>query len=506
MDLVPAQGSVLDKAVILLTDWPGLPPDTQTERLELLLQDMAVLTPGQRGMALQILVKAGIISTNQAVETLNDLAISADISYSASFAGLIDIVDSAGLPAFLVHPAPERYRVKENDTLSILRYVNKDGKILVPPPKTQIPWLLPKAEEVYRWSERDKKLGDQKADSQLYDDLLSYFKDISELPSEAHYDLIIAWVFHTYLLESFQHSPIICLFAVPERGKTRTGQGMIYVAYRGIHLESLRDGYLVRVAHDLHASLFLDVMDIWKKAEQYQSEDILLHRFERGARVPRVMHPYRGPHRDIIYYSVFGPTVISTNENVHHILETRMIQILMPQTTRQFETDVTPEKGLIFRERLVAFRARHFGEKLPDILKPVLGRLGDILKPLVQTLGLVKPEKMASFLKLVVELEKERLAEKSETLEAQILKVVISLENRVQNGVLAVKEITDTLNQGKLVREQFTYEKIGWRLRAMGFRKTHLGETRLAAVIWDEKAIKRMKRAYGIEEPPEPPA
>ena len=96
----------------------------------------------------------------------------------------------------------------------------------------------------------------------------------------AFYRLLASWVLHTYLTEHVKYSPIVCLYAVPERGKSRTGKGMIYVAYRGIHVESMRDAYIVRVAHDLHASIFFDVKDIWRKAEKNGSEDVLLHRFE----------------------------------------------------------------------------------------------------------------------------------------------------------------------------------------------------------------------------------
>ena len=204
---------------------------------------------------------------------------------------------------------------------------------------------------------------------------------------------------HTYLLESIKYSPIICLFAIPERGKTRTGQGMIYLAYHGIHVESLRDAYLVRVANDLKASLFFDVMNIWHKAEKNGTEDILLHRFERGAKVPRVLYPEKGPLRDTVYYSVFGPTIISTNEGLHRILDTRAISINMPQSVRSFENDVSPESAIALKEHLISFRARHLGEVLPDIPKPAKGRLGDILKSLRQMILLAKPDKDSSFLK-----------------------------------------------------------------------------------------------------------
>lgn len=408
--------------------------------------------------------------------------------YTALFENLVDLVEHNGNPAFLV---------KEGNGLSILTRIKRDGVLYIPPPKEQIPWLLPRGEEILKFYELQRLLSPRDRDRALYDDLLSYHKAISELPGEEYYDLVVAWDFHTYLLEAVQYSPIICLFAVPERGKSRTGKGMIHVAYRGIHVESLRDAYLVRVAHNLRASLFFDVKDIWQKAEKNGTEDILLHRFEKGARVPRVLFPDRGAHRDIVYYSIFGPTIIGTNEGVHRILETRAVPINMPETSKRFENDVTPEIALPLKERLVAFRAAHLGRELVSIQKPAAGRLGDILKPLQQIIRMVKPEREPAFLRLVRELEAEKLIEKADSLEAQILMTIIRLKAQVEGDLLPIKAITDTLNEGRPDRSRITYQRVGRRLSAMGFKKVRASDGAFA-IIWDGENIARMKETYGL--------
>ena len=410
--------------------------------------------------------------------------------YTASFDGLVDLVEHDGDPAFLV---------RRGDELEILSKYEKNGIQYFPPPMDQIPWLLPRGEEILNHYELQRVLSQRESDGALYEDLLAYHKAVSELPGEEYYDLIVAWDFHTYLFETIQYSPIICLFAVPERGKSRTGKGMIHVAHRGIHVESLRDAYLVRVANDLKASLFFDVKDIWRKAEKNGSEDILLHRFEKGAKVPRVLYPEKGPHKDIVYYSIFGPTIVSTNEGVHKILETRAIAINMPETGRRFENDVTPELSLPLKERLIAFRARHLGEILPDIPKPAPGRLGDILKPLHQIIRIVKPGREPSFLKLVRELQSDRLIEKADSLEAQILLTVIKLRDQVERSILPVKAITDAFNEDRSESTRVTYHRVGRRLSAMGLKKAKTGGG-ASAIIWEEEKIGRMGEAFGLRQ------
>ena len=191
--------------------------------------------------------------------------------------------------------------------------------------------------------------------------------------------------------------------------------------------------------------------------------------------------------------------MIATNDGVHQILESRALQINMPASSRIFEDDVTPESALPFKERLTAFRARHLGEKLPNILKPARGRLGDILRPLLQIIRLVRPEKEDAFMELVRSLQEDRLMEKSETLEARILKTVLELRGDVVNGVLPVKLITDTFNNGLPEKSQITYQRVGRMLKSMGIQKCKTNQGG-AAILWDEKGLCVLGVAYGLHE------
>jgi hypothetical protein len=241
------------------------------------------------------------------------------------------------------------------------------------------------------------------------------------------------------------------------------------------------------------------VKSIWKKAERNQSEDILLGRFEKGAVVPRVLYPERGAHQDTVFYSIFGPTVVSTNEGVHRILETRAIPINMPETRRRFENDVRPDLSLPLKERLVAFRATRLRETFPDIPKPAPGRLGDILKPLQQVIRHVRPDREPAFLGLVRDLEVDRQIERAESLEAELLSTILKEQQLLDKGALGVKDITDSLNSQRSERSQLTYQRVGRILKAMGFRK---GKTRggASAIIWDDQKIAQMKETYGLQE------
>ena len=102
------------------------------------------------------------------------------------------------------------------------------------------------------------------------------------------------------------------------------------------------------------------------------------------------------------------------------------------------------------------------------------------------------------------ELETEKLLEKSDSLEAQILTVVTALEDQVAKGILPIKTITDAFNEDKAEKVKITYQRVGRRLSAMGFKKAKTSDG-ASAIIWDEECIARMKESYGLEKTSETP-
>ena len=405
-----------------------------------------------------------------------------EFTYSAYFADLVDIVD---------HNGDLFYLLKDGSELRLVPSLERDGKLYKPPPRDQIPYLIP------RWSEVQRAYRDDSQES-LFQNLLGYHRQPSQLPSDNYYILIVAWDFSTYLLEAFNYSGYVYLYAVPERGKSKTGQAMIYVAYRGVYQENLREADLFRNSGDLQASLFLDVLDLSRKAQRQGSEDILLHRYEKGARVRRVLFPEQGAFRDSRYYSIFGATVIATNEPMSPIMETRSFLTTMLYSARNFPKP-TPELGLPFRERLVAWRAHHMGEKLPTPKELTLGRLNDIATPLWQIIKLVSPSHLEGFEELIREQEEERRQTKASTIEAEVIKAVMDSKAKVEDGKLAVSKITDKVNESKPTYQQEASRFIGRVLKGLGFTKPrkHGSEN---CWLYNEELINRLAVEYGITE------
>lgn len=400
---------------------------------------------------------------------------------SAHFDNLVDLVlDDAGVIAFLI---------LDGNNLVVKHDHIVDGQKVVPPPKDKVRWLIPKASAIMNHFTADN-------DRALYDDLVDYYRTISDLPADEHFLFNAAFAFHTYVVEKSEYSPIIWYFAIPERGKSRTGKAIIYSSYRGVHVVTLREAHLIRLAQDLRATLFIDISDLQKKIEAAGVEDVLLNRYERGATIARVLYPDRGAFDDTIYYEIYGPTVVATNETVNDILATRTIQVVMPEASRSFTNDVKEIDALPFRERLLGFKARWMTRDLPNVDKPCLGRLGDILRPIRQIVNIVSPDEKW-FLDLVKNIEQQRKSSGSDSFDAEVVSAILDSKMKMCHNHILHDDILTKLNANRSEREKITPQKLGKITARLGFEKYSSGQQR--GIMWNKNLIIKLSERYGID-------
>jgi len=333
--------------------------------------------------------------------------------FSGGFPGLVDlVVDDQGNVLYLL---------KSGDVLSIEKKCEIDKVTHLPPSKEHLPFNLPRATEVLQWCE--------KADITLFEDIIVYLKRFSCV-DEPYWLILACDVFLSYIQDhpDVHYLPMILFFASPERGKSRTGKAMVYIVYRGVHVVDLREPNLFRFSENLRATIFFDLMSLWKKAERTGTEDILLLRYEKGAKCSRVLYPDRGAFEDTRHYEVYGSTIIATNEAIHHILNTRAINIPMPNKPSHYENPM-PDKGLELKERLTAWRAKMMDKLLPEVdhIPGIEGRFWDISKPLLQVCKMVYPNSLDSLVKVLREVAGQRRKDKADTIEGQIVSILHEL-------------------------------------------------------------------------------
>lgn len=381
-------------------------------------------------------------------------------SLSAYFPGLVDVcINDDGQLVYLIIKDGELILTPEHST---------ETESLSIPDKKHFQFSLPRAAEVMRYYSQD--------DPTLYNDLLSYLKRFSALDDE-QWVLIVHYVILSYLHDNpgIDYCPYLLFNAVPERGKSRTGKSVIYVAFRGIHLVELREATIFRYSQYFHGTLFFDLMDISKKAERGNSDDILLLRAEKGAKCCRIQNPDDGPFHDMVYYDIYGPTIISSNETLHQILETRCLPITMPNRPGNYENP-RPELALELKERLTALRAKHLLTKFPDMapIEGISGRLWDITKPLFFVNSLL-PVDSRILIKSILAIAGEKEESRKNTVEGHLVAIIkeITLEfglNRFAEWSIKVSDIRARYNQGKPENRHASSPWIGKRLKSMSFR------------------------------------
>jgi hypothetical protein len=110
-----------------------------------------------------------------------------------------------------------------------------------------------------------------------------------------------------------------------------------------------------------------------------------------------------------------------------------------------------------------------------------------------------RPDKEASFIALIARLKHQRLMDKSTGLDGEILRAIRDLSNFIEYGQLAVKRIADSINGDRSERMKITPQRIGRRLKALGF-ETGRTVTGASALLYDDRKLAQLLLAYGLEE------
>ena len=365
-----------------------------------------------------------------------------------------------------------------------------NGRILHPPDLDAIPYDPVRADLVLRNIDGSA--------AQLYYSVLEKLRTVSVLPSDAHYHLCTVYVFFTHLSENAPYFPYLWFFGLPERGKSRMVKALTRLSWRGLYTETLNEAYIFRFAESFAGTIGLDVYELSGQAQKKGSHDLLLGRFDEGMKVPRVIAPEKGPFKDMRYYRVAGPTILATNAEIpaKDPLRSRCIKITMPEA-RGIYPNHTESDLFELRAGLLAFRARHLNKSLPDVAKPVAGRLGDLMQPLLSVAALLPREATENIHELIGKLETERSEAEAETLAGRIVTILFSLQNEVEGGQLPVERVTELLNGGMQEEQRISPQKVGHELSALGIeRKKKQGKMH---ILWIQDNMEKHFARFGLD-------
>ena len=325
-------------------------------------------------------------------------------------------------------------------------------------------------------------------------------------------DYLAAFTLLSYLQEKTRTVPYVYFVGDNESGKTVALNLLNWLCYRpmlGVTIPSADTyGYLDEseapgvILEDEAQGLYKDL----DKAKIYKAG------YKQGAVVPRTMLTQN--KRFIKYFRVFCLKACAAEEMPHvkGLLE-RFIFIPMTEGyPRKDWADVNKDDEARLRElrnMLLKWRLAAHDWELPEVELPVKGRLKELWKPIIQIVsGLTVEKDLRAQLE---HLQKERLSEKTNTLEGHIVKVVCELytsdEPLAFTGVwdALVKDLEGKLDDkkpNKVDTPEFgevTKQKIGYRLREVlgGKKAKAVGHTNDRVYVFDSEKLVRIAKKYG---------
>jgi hypothetical protein len=367
--------------------------------------------------------------------------------------GLIHLVKRNGITAYLLHNEDSLYI---ENTIKIGDYEYQ--------PKQNLPFYHLEEDILEESQEVDY--------SHLLKNVVEFIKSYLELPEEAGYLILALWVFHTYLIEKVNVSPIMYFFGLMETGKSRAGEVLQELAYKCERMTSPTEATLFRGAEHFRTTLVIDEVKLWGKGGNQEVARLIKSRYKRGLKVSRINLNLKGENQ-IEYFDVFAPLVIATTEAIPNIIESRCIRFIMQKNANpKVEKTIDTELAKDIRNKLTIFRAKYIDIGLKEVDDISRRRLNEILKPLYQILMEIEPKREDEFKSTVKGLEESKKSEEGFTDTAEIVKELDKLFNEENRTFIHATELTERLNKSKSSEDEKTnITSVGWKMRPLGFNK-----------------------------------
>lgn len=308
----------------------------------------------------------------------------------------------------------------------------------------------------------------------LLKDIIRFIKKYLELPNENNYLILALWIFHTYLIEKFNVTPLLYFSGVYETGKSRAGEVLAELAYKCERLTSPTEATLFRSADFFKNTLVIDEVKLWGAGGNEEVARLIKSRYKRGLKVSRINLNKKGEEQ-VEYFDVFAPLVISTTESIPDMIKSRCITFIMQKNKdKKVEGLIDTESARDIRNKLTMLRANYMIRELPEVKPISRRRLNEILNPLYQVLMGVAPDMEDDFKLIVKGIEQDREIEEEFSIEAEIIEAVVEYYNEIGETAFLTAEITERLNRDRSDRDKFHSRFIGRRLVSLGFNKKRL--------------------------------
>lgn len=339
----------------------------------------------------------------------------------------------------------------------------------------------------------------------LWSRIKAYIINHVDLPDERLFDLLTALIYATYIPETFYVVPYIQIIGPKNSGKTRLGEVIQQLCYRGLMSSNISEAALFRSVEEWKPTLILDETEIYSDKDRGSIQNLLNAGYRRGCPAIRMEGVSEGVPR-LALFDVFGFKVLIGTGGFKDTLESRAIRISMEKNIRKVAATLDFNEAREIRGQLLMLRFQRLAdvarvasvnsvgifEGVPKGLDFADGRFAELYSPLLH----VANEGYESILSYAKEAFRYMVEEEGTSIEAEVVESVINSAPFVESGWISTRSITDKFNEGKPNNEQWKLNSIGRVLKRLGFKpsRRHQG----SGYLYDLKRIDRLIERYTL--------
>jgi len=333
------------------------------------------------------------------------------------------------------------------------------------------------------------------SEAQLYADVRAFFWKHIDVADERYYYVLASATLLSYRCEDFETTPYLFALGPPNSGKSRLLECLQALCPRPILTSSISPAALYQVMHTWDPTLLIDETELYRTDSESGTEirAILNSGYRRGQYVIRGSKDGKKPKM----YVVFGFKALAGTDPLYETTMQRCILMHMEKARRDLPLAIDKQEAMRIREQLEYYRFHHDGGELdPEETRNEIGdaRVAELFLPLMTVTPAAEArERLLSLAKDIVQ---DRLAEEQSGVEAEILKAILACEDKVENGKLSTRDITEAYNHDLLDKEHVRSDWIGRKLQRLGFKRTRFGHGGARAIIWNQPHIHRLTRRY----------
>ena len=220
----------------------------------------------------------------------------------------------------------------------------------------------------HQWLKRHLKKfidGDRHVDAgQLFDDILSAYRDYVYFHEPEMYEFITLWTIGTYLHPIFPAYPMVLVNGPKGSGKSRTTLTTARMAFNSCTVGDPTSAIIFRQIDEYRSTMIFDEME-WLSSKNANSSitDLLKFGYKKGFSVSRCMFNGKNPY--VVHYDVYSPKMFTNIRGMENVLGDRTITIQQIRKPSSVDvSDIDPDEGdprwSELRHRLYLFTFRYW--------------------------------------------------------------------------------------------------------------------------------------------------